>query len=105
MLDLQIDDDSYPARIGPWAFVSVGMYMCGVCVIRRPPLPRPTHTNLPHTTNPTQPHNLVVNLPCVVEVHKTVDQVTLFKSGDVGQMVVVYGMCVLVFVFGRVTPT
>lgn len=46
-----------------------------------------------------------MNLPCVVEVHKTVDQVTLFKSGDVGQMVVVYGMCVLVFVFGRVTPT
>lgn len=32
-----------------------------------------------------------MNLPCVVEVHKTVDQVTLFKSGDVGQMVVVYG--------------
>jgi len=29
-------------------------------------------------------------LPCVVEVHKTVDYVTLFKSGDVGQMVVVY---------------
>ena len=33
---------------------------------------------------------LAVNLPCVVEVHKTVDQVTLFKSGDVGQMVIVY---------------
>ena len=32
----------------------------------------------------------LVNLPCVVEMHKTVDYVTLFKSGDVGQMVVVY---------------
>lgn len=32
----------------------------------------------------------LVNLPCVVEVHKTVDYVTLFKSADVGQMVVVY---------------
>ncbi len=32
----------------------------------------------------------LVNLPCVVEMHKTVDYVTLFKSGDIGQMVVVY---------------
>lgn len=32
-----------------------------------------------------------MNLPCVVEVHKTVDKATLFKSGDIGQMVIVYG--------------
>lgn len=50
----------------------------------------------PHR-NQIPPHK-TVNLPCVVEVHKTVDQVTLFKSGDVGQMVVVYGAYVRVCV-------
>ncbi|CAM9762440.1 unnamed protein product [Chrysoparadoxa australica] len=32
----------------------------------------------------------LVNLPCLVETHKTLDHVTYFKSGDVGQMLVVY---------------
>jgi hypothetical protein len=27
-----------------------------------------------------------VNLPCIVEVHKTLDRITLYKTGDVGQV-------------------
>lgn len=29
---------------------------------------------------------VAVNLPCVVEVHKTIDNSTLFKCGDIGQV-------------------
>jgi hypothetical protein len=32
----------------------------------------------------------LVNLPCVVESHKTLDKASYFKSGDVGQMIIVY---------------
>lgn len=32
----------------------------------------------------------LVDLPCVVETQKTLDRSTFFKSGDVGQMLVVY---------------
>lgn len=32
----------------------------------------------------------LVNLPCVLETHKTNDNTTYFKSGDVGQMIIVY---------------
>lgn len=32
----------------------------------------------------------LVDLPCVVETQKTLDRSTFFKSGDVGQMLIVY---------------
>ncbi|CAN0327803.1 unnamed protein product, partial [Laminaria digitata] len=32
----------------------------------------------------------LVDLPCIVETQKTLDRSTFFKSGDVGQMLVVY---------------
>ncbi|CAM9661489.1 unnamed protein product, partial [Phaeothamnion confervicola] len=32
----------------------------------------------------------LLNLPCPVETHKTLDTATYFKSGDVGQMLIVY---------------
>lgn len=32
----------------------------------------------------------LVDLPCVVETQKTLDRRTFFKSGDVGQMLIVY---------------
>lgn len=32
----------------------------------------------------------LVDLPCVLETQKTLDRSTFFKSGDVGQMLIVY---------------
>ncbi|CAN0205634.1 unnamed protein product, partial [Discosporangium mesarthrocarpum] len=32
----------------------------------------------------------LVDLPCILETHKTLDRATYFKSGDVGQMLIVY---------------
>jgi hypothetical protein len=83
VLDLTIDDEVYPARIGMCALV-------GVCLNMLIGLSHPLSSQFPIRVN-MQTHPDTVNLPCVVEVHKTVDQVTLFKSGDVGQMVIVYG--------------
>lgn len=31
----------------------------------------------------------LADLPCVIETHKTVDRVGFFKTGDVGQMIIV----------------
>ncbi|CAN0495051.1 unnamed protein product, partial [Hapterophycus canaliculatus] len=32
----------------------------------------------------------LVDMPCVLETQKTLDKKTFFKSGDVGQMLIVY---------------
>lgn len=32
----------------------------------------------------------LVDMPCVLETQKTLDRSTFFKSGDVGQMLIVY---------------
>ena len=31
----------------------------------------------------------LVDLPCVTETHKTIDKVTFYKTGDIGQMIIV----------------
>jgi transcription initiation factor TFIID subunit 7 len=33
---------------------------------------------------------LLLDLPCIVETHKTQDYKSVYKSGDVGQMILVY---------------
>lgn len=79
------------ACVVPTGYESAGLRVGGreggdyVCVLPSPT----THSPMPPLSSNQFAH--VVNLPCVVEVHKTVDNATLFKSGDVGQMVVVYG--------------
>lgn len=32
----------------------------------------------------------LVDMPCVLETQKTLDKSTFFKSGDIGQMLIVY---------------
>ena len=34
-------------------------------------------------------HARLVNLPCPVETHRTFDKITMYKTGNIGQMIIV----------------
>eukprot|EP00952_Eustigmatos_sp_NYUAD-ZCMA_P010907 44490-Eustigmatos_ZCMA.PRE.1 len=87
-MELTMDGEKYPARLGESVLWKSGISWTDastVCTVM---------SSLQTSTAPSIKMALrcllyiaraSVNLPCVVEVQKTVDQVTLFKSGDVGQ--------------------